>query len=317
MYFAFVLEGLSGPVAEYARGMEAGLRRLGHQVAVVQGVAALPPGARPVLDGRLLPALLPERDALLARGAAAVFHDLGALVGPGGGPERAALREWLPRLGRVIATSAPAADLLAAEADIGGGRMAVIPPGVAEAGRSAGSGGTGCAVLAVGPLAPETGHDALLRALARLPDLDWSLAVTGGTGQEPGLAGSLREQARALGIAGRFRLYADLDPAALQALWEGADVFALAARPGGCVGAVAEAIRHGVPVATTEGTGASVPGGAGTTTPVGDDAALSKCLRRLIFDVPMRRAMGEAAWRAGQALPTWPVQAALLAAHLG
>ena len=316
MYFAFVLEGLSGPVVEYARGMEAGLRELGHQAAVVQGAAALPPGARPLLDGRLLPALRAERDALLARGAAALFHDPGALVGPGSGPERAALHEWLPRLGRIVATSTPAADLLAAEADVGGGRLAVIPPGVTEAGRSAGSGGTGCAVLAVSPLAPETGHDALLRALARLPDLDWSLAVAGGTGQEPGLAGSLREQAQALGIAERFRLHADPDPAALQALWEGADVFALAARPGGCVGAVAEAIRRGVPVATTEGAG-GVPGGAGTTTPVGDDAALSKCLRRLIFDTPMRQAMAEAAWRAGQALPTWPAQAALLAAHLG
>ena len=318
MYFAFVLQNLSGPVAEYARGMEAGLRKLGHRAAVVQGAAALPPGARPVLDGRLFPALEAERDVLLARGAAALFHDPGVLVA-GGGPERtalsAALREWLPRLGRIVATNAPAADRLAAEADIEGGRLALIPPGVAEAARSAGSGGPGCAVLTVGDPAPETGHDALLRALSKLPDLDWALTVAGGT---PDLLQPLREQARELGIAERVHFHADPDPAALEALWGSADVFALAARPGGCVGAVTEAIRRGVPVATTEGVaGAGVPPGAGTATPVDDAPALSKCLRRLIFDAPMRRAMAETAWLAGQALPTWPTQAALLAAHLG
>ena len=63
--------------------------------------------------------------------------------------------------------------------------------------------------------------------------------------------------------------------------------------------------------------GAAVPDGAGTATPVDDDAALSRCLRRVIFDAALRRAMADAAWQAGQALPGWPAQAALFLQQVG
>lgn len=314
MYFAFALEGLFYPIAEYVRGMEGGLRELGHDAKVARGADALPAEARPVLDARLLPALLPERDALVRRDAIALFHDPGTTVGPVGGQARAALREWLPRLERVVATSPIAADWLTAELNIAGGRLATIPPGVPDAPRSAGSDGVGCSILAVGALAPSSGHDALLRSVARLPDLDWSLAIAGCMEPDLAHAAMLLEQARQLGVADRVRIHADPDPATLEALWRDADVFALAARGTGAV-AIAEAVRRGLPVAATEGVG--VPEGAGTESARNDDATFSKCLRRMIFDLPLRRAMAEAAWQAGQALPGWPAQAARFVEHVG
>ena len=309
MQFAFALENSFGPVAEYVRGLEAGLRTLGHDVAVVQDIAALPPGARPVLDGRLLPALPSERRAAFGQGAIALLHGPGATSHPADGRAQAALRAWLPRFERVVVTGSSAADRLAVELDVPRGRLAVVPPGVPEAPRSAGSGTARCNIVAVGALAPGAGHDVLLRALARLPDLDWSLTIAGDTAQDPAHAALLTEQARHLGLADRARIHLDPDPAALQAVWRDADVFALAARGDDCAGLVAEAVRRGLPVATTDG--AAVPDGAGTATPVDDDAALSRCLRRVIFDAALRRAMADAAWQAGQALPGWPAQAAL------
>ena len=123
MQFAFALENSFGPVAEYVRGLEAGLRTLGHDVAVVQDIAALPPGARPVLDGRLLPALPSERRAAFGQGAIALLHGPGATSHPADGRAQAALRAWLPRFERVVVTGSSAADRLAVELDVPRGRL--------------------------------------------------------------------------------------------------------------------------------------------------------------------------------------------------
>ena len=85
---------------------------------------------------------------------------------------------------------------------------------------------------------------------------------------------------------------------------------------------VAEALRRGIPVAVTEGdtpggVGALVPPGTGAVCALGDEPTLSKCLRRLVFDAVLRAEMAEGAWRAGQGLPGWAAQAALLERALG
>jgi len=43
--------------------------------------------------------------------------------------------------------------------------------------------------------------------------------------------------------------------------------------------------------------------------PPGDHVQLSKALRRLVFSEPLRRALSDAAWLAGRALPSWQDQA--------
>ena len=150
-----------------------------------------------------------------------------------------------------------------------------------------------------------------MRALARLFDLDWTLTIVGDDRRAPGHAAMLRALADELGITQKLRFAGEADDIALDALWRGADLFALATHWEGYGMAVAEALKRGLPVAVTEGgaAGALVTPEAGMVVPVGDLDQLSKALRRPIFDVTLRRDMAEAAWRLGQSLPSWEMQA--------
>lgn len=321
MHIAFALPGRAdtgGGGLAYAEAMAAALRAMGHAARVTEDDdPAWAPGAVPVIDGLLLPHLLPRLDILAEAGAVALIHHALARAGRNAGQKAgvaSVLRTMLPRLRRVVATSRPVADRLMQE--FGLAAVDVVEPGARDLPRNPAGDGT-CRILSVGVLTPRKGHDVLLRALARLPDLDWTLTVAGAAGRDPGHAAQLAALIPELGLAGRVHLLADPDGTALDALWRDAHLFALATRWEGYPASVAEALRRGIPVVVTEGdkpggVGAMVPPGAGAVCALEDEPTLSKCLRRLVFDAGLRAEMAEGAWRAGQGLPGWPAQAALL-----
>jgi glycosyltransferase involved in cell wall biosynthesis len=210
----------------------------------------------------------------------------------------------------VVATSEAVARRLRQEFGVLPDRLIVIPPGVADAARSAGSGGRGCAILSVGALVPRKGHAVLLEALARLFDLDWSLTIVGDYRRAPGHAAELRAQAAADGIGDRVFFAGVVDD--LEGAWQAADLFALATEWEGYPASIAQAVRRGLPVAVTAGGAAAevLTPEFSVVAPVGDATQLSKAMRRIIFDPALRADMAEAAWRAGQTLPHWPDQAA-------
>lgn len=323
----------------YDRRLVAGLRALGQEVAVVElagrhphpdaaageaaraALAALPETTRPVIDGLGLPAFAPFAEELARRRAVGLIHHPTALEHGQPGPVREALRAaeraLFPRLARLVATSRFTAQRLAEEFGADPARIGVVEPGTDPAPRSPGSGGPGCAILSLGALIPRKGHDVLLRALATLPDLDWSLVIAGGA-RDATHARGLAALAEELGIARRVRFAGEVDGAALEALWQGADIFALASHWEGYGMAVAEALARGLPVAVTAGGALAelVPVAAGVVSAPGDWAALGRGLRRLIFDAALRAQMAEEAWRAGQALPRWEDRAAAFAQEL-
>ena len=111
----------------------------------------------------------------------------------------------------------------------------------------------------------------------------------------------------------------EVDEAGLAALYDGADIFALATHWEGYGMAVAEALARGLPVAVTSGGALAelVPVEAGIVSPPGDVVSLGKAMRRVVFDTELRAEMAEAAWQAGQRLPRWEDRAAHFVAELG
>ncbi len=341
-HIAMIVPAAAGAAAggnAYNRRQAERLRQAGHAVHVIEVGAkhplpdaeakasaseawrALPEDALPVIDGLVLAAFADVADALAARAVGLVHHP-SALQHGLPDPSRAALRaiehRILPRLPKVIATSQACGERLQSEFDVASDRIAVVVPGTDDAPRSVGSGGPDCAILSVGSLVPRKGHDVLLRALARLFDLDWSLTIAGSATRDPVCARGLGVLAEELGIAQRVRFAGEVDDASLEQLWRGADLFALATRWEGYAMAVAEALKRGLPVALAAGEAVtkSVPTEAGVICPPGDHEGLSKAMRRLIFDADLRRYMSERAWEAGRKLPDWPTQARAFAAAL-
>lgn len=320
----------------YDRAIVAGLRALGHDVLVVEqhGTHPLPDEAAEanardtldglpddrtlVIDGLGLPAFVAlADDPRLARAVGLIHHPTPLEKGlsePDAASLRAREAALLPRLARLVATShATAAQLVAM--GIAAARISVVDPGTAPAPRATGTQGAGCHILSIGGLVPRKGFDILLRALGRLGDLDWRLTIVG---RDRGEGPALQALAAELGIADRITVAGELDNDALAALWDTADMFALATWHEGFGMAAAEALAHGVPLAITAG-GAiadlAKPAYSVVSKP-GDHASLGKGLRRMIFDGELRAAMKEAAWEAGQALPDWPAQAEKFAAAL-
>jgi glycosyltransferase involved in cell wall biosynthesis len=342
MHVVFAVPGSLDDVSggyHYDRRIIAGLRDAGHgvEVASLAGRHPLPddaaleaagallartdPSARLVIDGLGLPAFAPHVEALVARRAVALIHHPTALETGAPPDEREALRAiergMLPRIPHIVTSSEPTAKRLAEEFGADPARIASVAPGVDPARRSRGSGRITCCLLSVGNLTVRKGHDVLLKALGRLKDLDWQLTIVGAE-REAGQLALLRRAADKAGITRRVVFTGAVVDDALETLWDTADVFSLATRYEGYGVAIAEALRHGLPVVTTDAAPAAalVAADAGTVSAAEDSDMLSRCLRRVIADVPLRRTMADAAWKIGQTLGGWHTQAEAFAAAI-
>jgi glycosyltransferase involved in cell wall biosynthesis len=320
----------------YDRRMVDGLRARGHGVRVVelagrhplpdtaaeaaawQALADRGEGETMIIDGLALPAFAACAEAMEGAGAIGLIHHPTPLEKGLSDAEAALLREkeatLLPRLAHLVATSAATARQLTAMG-LAADRITVIEPGTEDAPRAEGSRAAGCAILAIGALVPRKGHDLLLRALGRLTDLAWRLTVVGAPRDAVHAAG-LAALADELGIASRVTFAGEVDDQALAALWHETDVFALATWHEGYGMAVAEALKRGVPIAVTAGGAVAdlAPLEASVIVPPGEWLALSRAMRRIIFDGELRRRMADHAYAAGRKLPGWEAQADTFAA---
>jgi len=307
------LPAVSG-AAIYNRTIAAGLTGLGHSVDLVTDMSPPPPGVVALIDGSALPDM--PADALPGA-TALIHHPLSLETSPPDRALKAREAALFAAVRRIVTTSEQTADRIAGDFAVPSEKIAAIVPGIEDLRRCPGTAGPTSRILCLGQLIPRKGQDVLLRALARLFDLDWHLTIAGGE-NDPVYAHGLKALALELDIAQHVTFHPEATGSALEALWQDADLFALTSHYEGYGMVWAEALRRGLPVVATN-TGAVptlVPPDAGVVAAPGDVEQLSKAMRRLVFDRDLRRDMAEAAWQAGRTLPSWRDQAIRLAGVL-
>ncbi|MGV7031058.1 glycosyltransferase [Methylobacterium symbioticum] len=155
-------------------------------------------------------------------------------------------------------------------------------------------------LVCVGRLVAKKGHDDLLDALARLPDLHWQLTLIGGGA----LRADLEARAARLGLGARVRFQGALAQPAVIAAMRAADLFVLPTKsaPGGdrdgLPNVLMEAASQDLPILATAfaGTPEFIASGThGLLVPPGDPAALAQALRDLAGDPGLRRRLALAA----------------------
>ncbi len=324
----------------YDRRVVAGLRAQGRDVRVHElppgwpapdadamaaaeaALAALPDGARVLLDGLAL-GVLPElaaRHAARLRLVGLVHHPLAEETGLDAAA-RARLRDSerraLAAVRHVVVTSAFTAERLL-DYGVDRARLSVVPPGVDPAPLATGSTGPGPRLLCVASLTPRKGHDVLLNALAGLADRVWRLELVGSDTLAVRHAAGLRRLCGRLGLEGRVRFRGELHGAALEQAYDEADLFVLASHYEGYGMVLTEAVARGLPVVATAGGAVAdtLPAGSGLLAPPGEVAALRGALGRVLDEPELRERLVAGARAARARLSTWARTAEQLAAEL-
>ena len=276
----------------------------------LERIVAMPRDAVLLVDGLAFGAMPADLVARFARPIVAlVHHPLGFENGLSEGRRAALLaseRAALALAHAVIVTSSLTARLLVDEFAVAANRITVAEPGTEAARRVRGS-GSPVQLLALGAVSPRKAYDHLVLALATMPELDWQAKIVGPLDRAPETVAELRDLIARTGLEDRVILAGAVSDAALDRLFDAADVFVSSSLFEGYGMGLAEALARGLPLVASMGGAAleTVPDAAALKILPGDTQALALALRRIIEDGGLRVRLGDAAWEAGQRLPRW------------
>ncbi|HEX5608942.1 MAG TPA: glycosyltransferase family 4 protein [Solirubrobacterales bacterium] len=228
-------------------------------------------------------------------------------------------REALAAASATVTTSAWARRRLLELYDLPAHRVRVAEPGVAPAGLVTGT-EAGEALLCVGAVISEKGHDLLLEALESIAALSWSCTCVGRLDRDPDFVASLcrRSLDGAAGERVSFpgaRTGPDLDRA-----YAAADLLVLASRAETYGMVVTEALSRGLPVVAAEvgGVGEALGEDASGARPgllvaPEDPGALAGALSAWLGDAELRARLRRSAAQRRESLPLWSTTAAAVA----
>ena len=282
-----------------------------------QTLAALPQGARVVLDGLAmggLPGVVTEHGRRL-RLVALVHHALAdetGLESHAMARFEALERQALAACRGVIVTSAFTAERLA-RFGVTPERISAVPPGVDPAPLASGvPDGGPPQLLCVGSVTPRKGQEILVNALAQLREVDWRCVCAGSLCRAPAYAQEVQRRVDELALSRRFDFPGECDGPGINALYATSTVFVLPSFFEGYGMALTEALARGLPIVSTTG-GAipfTVPADAGVLVTPGDEVALTAAIGSLLTDPSRLGRLRDAARRHAASLPRWDAVAA-------
>jgi glycosyltransferase involved in cell wall biosynthesis len=296
----------------------------GH-AALERAVRRIPDGAVVLLDGLIASAapeaLVPHAGRL--RQVVLVHMPLGHRPPNGdAGAVRAREREVLEAAAAVVTTSAWTRRRLVELYELPADRVHVAEPGVDTVGLAPGT-AAGEALLCVGAVTPDKGHDVLVDALATAADLPWRCACVGSLDRDPAFADAMRRRAREGGLGDRVRFTGPRTGPELDRTYAAADLLVLPSRAETYGMVVTEALAHGLPVVAADVGGVAEALGhgedgtrPGLLVPPGDPAALGAALRAWLGDAELRGRLRRAARERRASLRGWPATTSVLAGVL-
>jgi glycosyltransferase involved in cell wall biosynthesis len=203
--------------------------------------------------------------------------------------------------------------------DLPAHRVHVAEPGasVAEPANGTGAGG---ALLCVGAVSFDKGHDILLEALESISALSWHCTCVGSLDRDPAFVEGLRRRSLDRGLGERVSFPGPRTGAELDRSYAAADLLVHASRAETYGLVVTEALARGLPVVATEvgGLAEALGEGAAGTRPgflvaPEDPEALAEALRAWLCDADLRAWLRSAAGERRESLPRWSDTASAVA----
>jgi glycosyltransferase involved in cell wall biosynthesis len=222
----------------------------------------------------------------------------------------------------VITTSAWSRQRLLELYSLPADRVHVAEPAVDAADLATGT-TAGGALLCVGAVTPDKGHDVLLHALATVTDLSWRCVCVGSLDRAPAFVEDLRRHSLDAGLGDRVCFAGPLSGADLDRTYAAADLLVLASRGEAYGMVVTEALARGLPVVAadvgglTEALGHGADGiRPGLLVPPDDPAALGAALRAWLGDAELRGRLRRAACERRESLSGWSTTTSVIAGVL-
>ncbi|MCU1477243.1 MAG: hypothetical protein JWQ64_1936 [Subtercola sp.] len=228
-------------------------------------------------------------------------------------------REALQAAKRIIATSGWTRSQLISRGLAAPHDVVVAYPGTdpAEVTVASRSGGR---LLCVGVVAPHKGQDLLLRALARLTDIDeWTCTLVGSLDAAPGFVDELTHIIRRNHLSTRATFAGVLAGRSLESAYSRADLVVVPSREESFGMVAAEALARGIPVvaARVGGISEAMPSTmAGILVPPEDPWAFEVVLRQWWASAARRTELKAAAVEAREAARPWSATIAVIASTL-